>query len=264
LIERAQKLRKDLDLEALLVTRSEEGMSLFTADAEPVHLPTHAREVFDVTGAGDTVIATMAAARAAGASWQDAMQVANLAAGIVVGKLGTATASVPELERALHGSSDSAFGVVSEDELVERLAEARGRGERIVMTNGVFDILHAGHVTYLEQARKLGDRLVVAVNDDASVRRLNKGPERPLNTLENRMTVLSALQAVDWVVPFSEDTPERLYCRVLPDVLVKGGDYKPEDLAGGDCVRKNGGEVIVLQFVEGQSTTGLVDKIRKS
>jgi D-beta-D-heptose 7-phosphate kinase/D-beta-D-heptose 1-phosphate adenosyltransferase len=144
------------------------------------------------------------------------------------------------------------------------MAEARGRGERIVMTNGVFDLLHAGHVTYLEQARKLGDRLVVAVNDDASVRRLNKGPERPLNTLENRMTVLSALQAVDWVVPFSEDTPERLYCRVLPDVLVKGGDYKPEDLAGGDCVRKNAGEVIVLQFVEGQSTTGLVDKIRKS
>jgi D-beta-D-heptose 7-phosphate kinase/D-beta-D-heptose 1-phosphate adenosyltransferase len=263
LIERAQALRKDLDLEALLVTRSEEGMSLFTAEDEPAHLPTHAREVFDVTGAGDTVIATMAAARAAGASWQDAMQVANLAAGIVVGKLGTATASVPELERALHGSSESGFGVVSEEELVERLAEAHGRGERVVMTNGVFDLLHAGHVTYLEQARKLGDRLVVAVNDDDSVRRLNKGPERPLNTLENRMTVLSALQAVDWVVPFGEDTPERLYCRVLPDVLVKGGDYKPEDLAGGDCVRKNGGEVIVLQFVEGQSTTGLVDKIRK-
>jgi D-beta-D-heptose 7-phosphate kinase/D-beta-D-heptose 1-phosphate adenosyltransferase len=152
--------------------------------------------------------------------------------------------------------------VVSEDELVERFAEARGRGERIVMTNGVFDLLHAGHVTYLEQARKLGDRLVVAVNDDDSVRRLNKGPERPLNTLENRMTVLSALQAVDWVVPFGEDTPERLYCRVLPDVLVKGGDYQPEDLAGGDCVRKNGGEVIVLQFVEGQSTSGIVRKIR--
>lgn len=261
--QRAQGLREELALNALLVTRGEEGMSLFTKDAPALHLPAHAREVFDVTGAGDTVVATLAACRAAGSSWVEAVQIANFAASIVVGKLGTATASSAELERSLHGNIDSSFGVVTEDELMERITAARGRGERIVMTNGVFDLLHLGHVTYLEQARALGDRLVVAVNDDLSVRRLNKGPDRPLNTLAHRMAMLAALQVVDWVVPFSEDTPERLYCRVLPDVLVKGGDYEPGSLAGGDCVRSNGGCVHVLPFVEGHSTTALVKKIRE-
>lgn len=151
--QRAQGLREELALNALLVTRGEEGMSLFTKDAPALQLPAHAREVFDVTGAGDTVVATLAACRAAGSSWVEAVQIANFAASIVVGKLGTATASIAELERSL-------------------------RGKRIVMTNGVFDLLHLGHVNYLEQARALGDRLVVAVNDDLSVRRLNKGPER--------------------------------------------------------------------------------------
>jgi D-beta-D-heptose 7-phosphate kinase/D-beta-D-heptose 1-phosphate adenosyltransferase len=132
-----------------------------------------------------------------------------------------------------------------------------------VFTNGVFDILHRGHVTYLEQARALGASLVVAVNDDASVRRL-KGPQRPVNALADRMTVLDALSSVDWVVPFSEDTPERLICKVLPDVLVKGGDYQPQQVAGYDCVTKNGGEVRILQFVDGISTTATIEKIRRT
>jgi D-beta-D-heptose 7-phosphate kinase/D-beta-D-heptose 1-phosphate adenosyltransferase len=134
---------------------------------------------------------------------------------------------------------------------------SRAQGERIVMTNGCFDILHAGHVTYLEQARQLGDRLIVAVNDDASVRHL-KGANRPVNKLEHRMVVLAALHCVDWVVPFSEETPERLICKIMPDVLVKGGDYCPEQIAGGDCVRQAGGSVKVLDLVDGISTTKIL------
>jgi rfaE bifunctional protein nucleotidyltransferase chain/domain len=128
------------------------------------------------------------------------------------------------------------------------------------MTNGCFDILHPGHVSYLQKARAMGDRLIIAVNDDDSVKRL-KGPERPINTLDRRMALLSALECVDWVVPFSEDTPERLICKILPDVLVKGGDYKPEEIAGGECVSQNGGEVQIIEFIEGHSTTDIIKAI---
>lgn len=140
---------------------------------------------------------------------------------------------------------------------------ARASGERIVMTNGCFDILHAGHVAYLSQARELGDRLIVAVNDDASVKRL-KGEDRPVNALMQRMAVLAGLESVDWVVPFSEDTPERLICNLGPDVLVKGGDYKPDAIAGGECVKQGGGEVVVLDFIDGCSTTNIIESIRKN
>ncbi|MGB5742034.1 MAG: D-glycero-beta-D-manno-heptose 1-phosphate adenylyltransferase, partial [Sedimenticolaceae bacterium] len=150
---------------------------------------------------------------------------------------------------------------VGEPALQRLVAEARRRGERIVMTNGCFDLLHSGHVVYLEQAAALGDRLVVAVNDDDSVRRL-KGKDRPVNSLADRMAVLAGLRSVDWVVAFGEDTPEELICRTLPDVLVKGGDYRPEQIAGGDCVRRAGGEVVVLAYVDGRSTSSLIDTIR--
>ncbi|MGE0081403.1 MAG: bifunctional D-glycero-beta-D-manno-heptose-7-phosphate kinase/D-glycero-beta-D-manno-heptose 1-phosphate adenylyltransferase HldE [Thiohalomonadaceae bacterium] len=258
---RAEELRQRYALDALLVTRSEKGMSLFRPDHAPVHLPTHAREVYDVTGAGDTVISTLATALAAGEDLHAAMALSNVAASVVVGKLGTATVSVAELRQALRQQQLSARGVVDEDRLVALVQEARANGERVVMTNGCFDILHAGHVTYLAQAAERGDRLIVAVNDDASVARL-KGPERPINPVAQRMTVLAALQSVDWVVPFSEDTPERLICKVLPDVLVKGGDYKPEQIAGGACVTQHGGEIVVLGFVEGCSTSRIVEIIR--
>lgn len=258
---RAEELRQRHALDALLITRSEKGMSLFRPDHAPVHLPTHAREVYDVTGAGDTVISTLATALAAGEDLHAAMTLSNVAAGVVVGKLGTATVSVTELRQALRQQQLIARGVVDEDRLVSLVQEARANGERVVMTNGCFDILHAGHVTYLAQAAELGDRLIVAVNDDASVARL-KGPERPINPVDQRMTVLAALQSVDWVVPFSEDTPERLICKVLPDILVKGGDYKPEQIAGGMCVTDAGGEIVVLGFVEGCSTSRIVEVIR--
>ena len=261
LVERGNRLREQLQLDALLVTRGEEGMSLLKDKSEPFHLPTSAKEVFDVTGAGDTVNAAIATAMAASAGIEEAVTLANIAAGIVVGKLGTATASLAEIHVAMQEISAPGSGVHDEDALEELIGFAKRRGERIIMTNGCFDILHAGHVNYLQQARELGDRLVVAVNADDSVRRL-KGEDRPVNSLQQRMTVLSALECVDWVVPFSEDTPERLYCRLLPDVIVKGGDYRPEEVAGGRCVQDNGGEVRIIDYVDGHSTSAVIDRIR--
>jgi D-beta-D-heptose 7-phosphate kinase/D-beta-D-heptose 1-phosphate adenosyltransferase len=260
LLARADRLRADLNLSALLITRGERGMTLIEADRPPLHLPTQAREVFDVTGAGDTVVATLGVALAAGMALHDAVHLANLAAGIVVGKFGTATVSRAELAAAMEAHLPLRLGVIDEDGLLPLLARARASGERIVMTNGCFDILHPGHVAYLKQARALGDRLIVAVNDDASVSRL-KGPQRPVNPLAARMQLLEALAAVDWVVPFSEDTPERLICRLTPDTLVKGGDYRVDEIAGADCVRRAGGEVRVLPFVDGYSTSALIASI---
>ncbi|MCP5142009.1 MAG: bifunctional D-glycero-beta-D-manno-heptose-7-phosphate kinase/D-glycero-beta-D-manno-heptose 1-phosphate adenylyltransferase HldE [Zoogloeaceae bacterium] len=264
MVEKGMALIERHQLEALLITRSENGMTLLRRGHAPLHQPTRAREVYDVTGAGDTVIATLAAGIAAGLEMGTATALANLAAGIVVGKVGTATPSIEEMYRALHEHTQDGFGVVDEATLLGCVAAARARGERVVMTNGVFDILHAGHVSYLAKARALGDRLIVAVNTDASVKRLGKGDDRPINALANRMQVLAALEAVDWVVSFDEDTPERLICLARPDHLVKGGDYKPEDIAGYDCVTANGGRVDVLEFVDGCSTTSIINAIRKA
>jgi len=258
--EKGMKLIRELELDALLVTRSERGMTLLRKAQPVLHLPTKAREVFDVTGAGDTVIATLAAGVAAGLDLAQATALSNLAAGIVVGKLGTATVTPAELHIAMHDESQLGRGVMDETTLLQVVKQARQRGEKIVMTNGCFDILHPGHVSYLQKARKLGDRLIIAVNDDASVKRL-KGEDRPINTLDRRMAVLSALACVDWVVAFSEDTPERLICSVLPDVLVKGGDYQPQQVAGGQCVIKNGGEVTILEYIEGHSTSDIIKSI---
>jgi D-beta-D-heptose 7-phosphate kinase/D-beta-D-heptose 1-phosphate adenosyltransferase len=260
LIEKGRALLEHYQIPTLLLTRGEAGMTLIQ-DNQVHSLPAQAKDVFDVTGAGDTVIAVMALGVALDMALYDAMYLANLAGGIVVGKLGTSTVSMQELTRAMHGDRDSRYGIVSEDELVQILAGAKAHDERIIMTNGCFDLLHAGHVTYLQQAKALGDRLVVAVNSDASVKRL-KGESRPINGLQERMTVLAALAYVDWVVSFEEETPERLYCRLLPDVIVKGGDYSPEQVAGGECVVKAGGEVKILQFVDGQSTTAMIQKAR--
>lgn len=261
IVAQASKLLDTLELDALLVTRGEHGMSLIRHDGEPLHLPTYAREVFDVTGAGDTVIGTLAAALAAGANRQNAMALANLAAGLVVRKLGTATTSLAEIQHALHEQNPIDSGIITEDELEQVIHVARAKGERVIMTNGCFDLLHTGHITYLQRARALGDRLVIAVNDDASVKVL-KGDTRPINTLQDRMQVLAALGCVDWVIPFTEETPERLYCKVLPDVIVKGGDYQRHEVVGGDCVEANGGEVVLIPFIDGQSTTDMVNRIK--
>ena len=260
MVVRARAMADRLGLSALLVTRSEKGMLLIEGGDEPVVLSTRAREVYDVTGAGDTVIATMAGALAAGESMASAAALANLAAGLVVGKIGVASVTPSELRVALHRRGQGGRGLVSEDALLPLVAEARDRNERVIMTNGCFDVLHAGHVAYLEEAKSLGDRLVVAINDDDSVRRL-KGDPRPVNELEDRMLVLAGLASVDWVVPFPEDTPERLITAVLPDILVKGGDYNAEDIAGARAVLENGGEVRVLAFREGHSSSRIIDKL---
>ncbi|MBF4282877.1 bifunctional D-glycero-beta-D-manno-heptose-7-phosphate kinase/D-glycero-beta-D-manno-heptose 1-phosphate adenylyltransferase HldE [Vibrio anguillarum] len=261
LVEKGFALIEQFDLGALLVTRSEHGMTLLQRNQKPFHLPTLAKEVYDVTGAGDTVISVLAASVAAGKPLDEACALANAAAGVVVGKLGTSTVSTIELAEAVHGSKDTDYGVISEQALIDAVKVAQAQGEKVVMTNGCFDILHAGHVSYLNHAAKLGDRLIVAVNTDESVKRL-KGPGRPVNTTDRRMAVLAALGAVDWVVPFSEDTPQRLIAAVLPKLLVKGGDYKPEDIAGGEEVIAAGGEVKVLNFEDGCSTTEIIEAIK--
>ena len=261
LVERAEALRASLDLDGILVTRSEAGMTLVQAGQPPAYFSASAREVFDVTGAGDTVIAVMAGCLSAGLPMRDAAHFANHAAGVVVSKLGTASVSPAELTTAVSAApTDVAKNVLPETRLVNVLNDLRAAGQRIVMTNGCFDLIHPGHVRYLQQAKALGDVLVVAVNDDDSVRRL-KGESRPFNTLDDRMAVLGALGTVDFVVSFSEDTPARLIEALAPDVLVKGGDYAVEQIAGHESVLAGGGDVRILDFVDGHSTSGLIERL---
>jgi D-beta-D-heptose 7-phosphate kinase/D-beta-D-heptose 1-phosphate adenosyltransferase len=259
---KGEMLRSELNLDGLLVTRSDKGMVLFERDAEPFIQATRAREVYDVTGAGDTVIATLAAALAADCDLVEATQIANLAAGIVIRKMGTATTSIKEIQSEMLKHTPLERGVTDETTLLESLKEAKAAGEKIVMTNGCFDILHAGHVAYLARAAELGDRLIVAINTDESVKRL-KGDDRPINNVLPRMAVISALESVDWVVPFSEDTPARLIEQCLPDILVKGGDYQVDEIAGGQAVLANGGEVRILDFIDGLSTSSVIEAIKK-
>jgi len=243
------------------VTRDKDGMTLIRQDEQVVHLPSRALDVFDVTGAGDTVIATLAAAIASGHDIVHATALANEAAGLVVAKLGTASVTAEELNRAVMEHHVKNKGILDDDHLMSVVDEIKKQGETLVMTNGCFDILHAGHVQYLQQAKQLGDYLLVAVNDDASVSRL-KGDDRPVNQLADRMAVLDALEVVDWVMPFSEDTPESLINKVLPGVLVKGGDYQVNEIAGAEAVIKNKGEVRILPLLEGSSTSRIIDRAR--
>ncbi|MGN1392619.1 MAG: bifunctional D-glycero-beta-D-manno-heptose-7-phosphate kinase/D-glycero-beta-D-manno-heptose 1-phosphate adenylyltransferase HldE [Succinivibrionaceae bacterium] len=259
LILKGRKLIAEFGINSLLVTRSEKGMTLIRKEYDALTLPTEAKEVYDVTGAGDTVIGTLATCLASGMDLPDACSLANKAAGIVVGKVGTSTVSIDELLRTVSYEVGD-INIVDKNQLINLVRSAQAKGEKVVMTNGCFDILHAGHVAYLNQAKSLGDRLIVAVNTDESVSRL-KGPTRPINSLDQRMAVLAGLAAVDWVVPFGEDTPRELIAEVLPNILVKGGDYKPEDIAGYKEVVENNGEVKVLCFKDNCSTTNIVNKI---
>ncbi len=258
IVNKGQQLLKQYDIKALLLTRGERGMTLIQSHKEELHLPAHAREVFDVTGAGDTVIAVLGAALAAGTTLPEAMTLSNLAASLVVAKLGAATVSIPELNAAL-GNMTATGGMMNDEQLALAVSEARLQGKKIVFTNGCFDILHAGHVTYLQQAKQLGDILIVALNDDASVKRL-KGSGRPINTIEQRMAVLAGLSVVDWVVSFHDDTPERLLKLLQPDILVKGGDYTVDQVVGADVVRTYGGDIRVLGIIKNLSTTAIIDR----
>ena len=265
---RAQLLIDRLALKGLLVTRGAEGMDLFEADptrggkVRHTHIPVLQRhEVFDVTGAGDTVAAVMGLAISAGMPWAEAARLANAAAGIVVGTVGTAVAEAETLARVIAGEASQARSkVLSRSALSNRVGEARAHGERVVLTNGCFDLLHTGHLHLLQRARALGDILVVAINDDASVKRL-KGQGRPLTPEAQRAEMLAALRFVDYVTLFSESTPLRLIQAVRPDVLVKGGDYTLDQIVGRDVVEGYGGRVEVVPLLPGLSTSNLVEAI---
>jgi D-beta-D-heptose 7-phosphate kinase/D-beta-D-heptose 1-phosphate adenosyltransferase len=258
----ARHLMETCGLEAVLVTRSQDGMTLVTAGGEVHHLPAEAREVFDVSGAGDTVVATLAAAMASGASLLEGARLANVAAGIVVGKVGTAVAYAEEVVAALHHGDLTAgeskiLSAVAAAEIVDRW---RRKGHKVGFTNGCFDLLHPGHVSILAQAKSACDRLVVGLNSDASVQRL-KGPTRPVQSEASRATVLSSLATVDLVVIFGEDTPLKLIETLKPDVLVKGADYTIDKVVGADLVQSWGGKVVLAGLVDGQSTTNTIRRM---
>ncbi len=261
-VNKGLRLVRELNLEAILITRGEHGMTLIRPDSPELHLPARAQEVFDVTGAGDTVISVLAASMAAGDGLADATALANLAAGLVVGKLGTAAISGPELRRAMLADQNAGRGVMTAEQLQIVVQDSKAHGEKIIFTNGCFDIIHAGHVGYLAEAKRLGDRLVVAINDDDSAHRL-KGEGRPINPVERRMAVLAGLEAVDWVVSFSEDTPEPLLESLQPEVLVKGGDYTMDQVVGAGYVKSYGGVVRVLEFLDNCSTSAIMEKIKE-
>jgi D-beta-D-heptose 7-phosphate kinase/D-beta-D-heptose 1-phosphate adenosyltransferase len=261
----ARKIRQRLALEWLLVTRGPKGMSLFGDREAPINISALAREVFDVSGAGDTVIATLSASVGAGISFPEAASVANTAAGIVVGKLGTERVRLPELEQALTEAFQrrplsTLWKVADLQEASARLARWRQAEQRIVFTNGCFDLLHPGHVSLLHQARHLGDRLIVGLNTDASIRRL-KGEQRPILPGQDRAAILSALEDVDMVVFFDEDTPLTLIDHLKPDILVKGADYRVEDVVGKAIVESYGGQVRLVDILEGHSTSAIARKL---
>ena len=262
----ARALLKHANIRSMLLTRSEQGMSVIDADSK-TDLTAKVREVSDVTGAGDTVIATMAVMKALGQSNAAGAEAANLAAGIVVGKLGAEIVTPEELAAAVNQQllQQGAHYQCPADQTLRHIELARRAGEKIVFTNGCFDILHAGHISYLEKAKSLGQRLVIGLNTDDSINRL-KGPSRPINSLAHRATLLTALKAVDWVIPFGaaeDDTPLALIEAIKPDVLVKGGDYTIETIVGAQETLARGGEVKVIEFVEGCSTTKTIEKIRQ-
>ena len=260
LTEKGEARLKNLNLEALLITRGKKGMTLIQKNKSAIHLNAMTHEVFDVTGAGDTVIAVLAAAIASNQSIEVATMLANTAASLVVKKLGTATVTIDEINKNLYDEVTS-LSIPNKKYALELINEAKKSGKKIIMTNGCFDIIHTGHVRYLSKAKSLGDYLVIAVNDDESVKRL-KGNGRPINVLEDRMLVLNSLASVNLVISFSQDTPEEIISSVNPDVLVKGGDYKEENIAGAESVRKSGGEVVIVPFDEGYSTSLILKKLK--
>ncbi|MFM9913583.1 MAG: D-glycero-beta-D-manno-heptose-7-phosphate kinase [Methylophilaceae bacterium] len=261
LLSAAAKLRADLNLDFIAVTRGEEGISLICHDTT-THIPAAAKQVFDVSGAGDTVIATLAFGMSAGLSPHDALHLANIAAGVVVGKIGTAPILKAELLATLSQaeSQQQADKICSRDQAVIRSQVWQAQGVKVVFTNGCFDLLHAGHVTYLEQARKLGDKLILGLNTDASVRKL-KGENRPVIHEADRARVLAALEAIDAVVLFDEDTPLALIKAVKPQILVKGDDYAEADVVGGEEVKSWGGKVALIPVVPGRSSSGIIEKL---
>lgn len=258
MIYKGAALREKLNLEVLLVTLSEKGMMLFEKGCTPLHIPAISTDVLDVTGAGDTTIAWLARGLIAGLSVTQAVIRSNIASSIAVSKPGAHVVTLPEVIALESEIND----VPNTEELSDYVSECRVKGLSIVFTNGCFDILHEGHVTYLEEAKRSGDKLIVGINSDSSVKSL-KGHLRPINPIKSRIKVLKALSSVDFVVSFSEDTPIELIKKITPDVLVKGGDYTASEIVGSDHVKKYGGKVLTIPFVEGFSTSKLIEATSK-
>ncbi len=262
IIKKGRALMKANHFEALIITRGSDGMTVIPNNAPDIHLSACSGEVYDVTGAGDTVVAALAVSLAKKVKMIDAARFANLAASIVVGKIGTSTVSLNELQKAaFQASSTLPIGTMEEAQLIQIVKMAQAKGERIVFTNGCYDILHYGHIRYLEQAKSFGDRLIIGVNDDASVVRL-KGSTRPINPIEQRMAVLAGLKAVDWVVPFSEDTPGRLVEALGPDVIVKTDEHfkSVDDIPEAEGVKyvlAKGGKVYLIPRTPDVSSTDI-------
>jgi D-beta-D-heptose 7-phosphate kinase/D-beta-D-heptose 1-phosphate adenosyltransferase len=258
-----RRLIETCGIDAVIATRSERGMSVVTRSGPAVHLPAEAREVFDVSGAGDTAVAALTAALSAGVELNDAARLANLAAGIVVGKVGTAVVRAPELLEALHTQEwrHGEAKVATREQAAECAERWRLRGKRVGFTNGCFDLLHPGHVSLLSQAKAACDVLVVGLNSDESVQRL-KGPTRPVQSETARATVLASMAPVDLVVVFGEDTPELLIQALRPDVLVKGADYRKDEVVGAEFVESCGGRVHLAGLRPGVSTTAIIDRMR--
>jgi len=250
-------------VECLVVTLDRDGAVLARRGQDALHVPTRPRSVYDNTGAGDAVLAALAAAIGAGGAWEDAVRLANVAGGLEVEKFGCVPISADEILADLRIEDRRRNGkLVSVDELLAELTLRRDRGETVVFTNGVFDILHPGHVAYLGEARSLGSVLVVGLNADRSVRTLGKGDDRPVNDQQFRATMLGALECVDYVVLFDDADPTSLIERVRPDVLVKGGDWADKGVVGREIVERHGGRVQLVRFLDGYSTTAIIERIR--
>ena len=259
-----EQLRAEFDLGNVLITRSSDGMTLISPNGTE-HIEVSSQEVYDVTGAGDTVTASLSWCMALGISMSSAVRIANLAAGIAVKKVGVAVVSRAEIlsEINLDGASDSESKIYKLDELVDQVSTWKDSGDTVVFTNGIFDIIHPGHIGLLESSAIQGDRLIVGLNSDESTRRL-KGSERPINPHDHRAVIVAGLGAVDAVVVFEEDTPLKLIEKIIPDVLVKGADYSADEVVGAEYVINNGGRLHLEPLIENHSTTGLVDKMRRS
>lgn len=256
----AEEICRKFHFDRLLLTRGPRGMNLFQEEHKPVYIRAARQEVADVSGAGDTVIATLAACVASGMNWDRSAEIANQAAGIAVTKVGAAPVSITELSQALRRDGDNTK-LYDWREIQEKITEWRRQGQKIVFTNGCFDLLHPGHISLLRQSAALGDRLVVGLNSDSSVKRL-KGESRPLQNEQSRALLLGAMRDVDAVVIFEQDTPEELIRMISPDYLVKGSDYKLSEVVGADFVRERGGQVFLADIMEGCSTTDIVAKIK--
>ena len=263
LTDTAKKLMDSIQLDSLLVTRGKDGMCLFERDNEPIHIPTEAKEVYDVTGAGDTVIAAFAMATLSELNFLDAAKIANIAAGAVVGKVGTAVIHKESLKKLLEENVlRVAQNILLLNELKQIVSQAKSYKKTVVFTNGCFDIIHGGHIEYLQKARDLGDILIVGLNSDSSVKKL-KGEGRPLKTEQERANILAALKYVNYICIFSDETPEKMIREIKPDIIAKGSDYSLEQVVGRDIVEKYGGKVELVPIVKGLSTSALVNDIVK-